>query len=120
MKLPSNLILLVFVFSVAGATQAQQSRSNKSETRPRLVAATRVQTSKYQGPSNVSNRSAQDDDRRAESSPSFTKSFALAHQRSGTVDEGATGFNGNDAFDRIRYGCRVDAGNLEDSFDSHR
>jgi len=68
MKLPSNLILFVFVLSVAGITQAQQSRSIKSETRPRLVAVTRVQTSKYQEPSNVSNRSAQDDDRRAESS----------------------------------------------------
>jgi hypothetical protein len=68
MKLPSSLILFAFVLLVAGATQAQQSRSAKSETRPRLVASTRTQPSKYQEPSNVSNRSAQDDDRRAESS----------------------------------------------------
>ena len=68
MKLPSSLILFAFGLSVAATTQAQQSRSIKSETRPRLVAAARVQTSKYQEPSNVSNRSAQDDDRRAESS----------------------------------------------------
>jgi hypothetical protein len=68
MKLPSNLVLFAFVLSVAGTTQAQQSRSIKSETRPRLVAAARTQSSKYQEPSNLSNRSAQDDDRRAESS----------------------------------------------------
>src|SRR5689334_18110156 len=68
MKLASNLILFAFGLSVAGTTQAQQSRSIKSETRPRLVATARVQTSKYQEPSNLSNRPAQDDDRRAESS----------------------------------------------------
>src|SRR5689334_13701869 len=67
MKLPSSLILFAFAISAAGTTQAQQSRSTKSETRPRLVAATRVQTSKYQEPANVPNRSAQDEDRRAES-----------------------------------------------------
>jgi len=68
MKLASNLILFAFGLSVAGTTQAQQSRSIKSETRPRLVATARVQTSKYQEPSNLSIRPAQDDDRRAESS----------------------------------------------------
>src|ERR1041385_1202170 len=65
MKLPSNLILFALALSVAVTTQAQQSRSIKSETRPRLVAAARTQTSKYQEPANVSNRSAQDDDRQS-------------------------------------------------------
>jgi len=68
MKLPSSLILFAFVLSVTGTAQAQQPRSIKSETRPRLVAATRAQTSKYQEPANVSNRSAQDEDRRGENS----------------------------------------------------
>ena len=68
MKLPSNLILFALALSVAVTAEAQQSRSIKSETRPRLVAAARVQTSKYQEPANISNRSTQDDDRRAETS----------------------------------------------------
>src|SRR6266571_722162 len=68
MKLPSNLILFAFVLLVAGTTQAQQSPSAKSETRPRLVASTRTQTSKYQEPSTSATQSSQDENRRSESS----------------------------------------------------
>jgi len=68
MKLPSSLILLAFVLLVAGTTQAQQSPSAKSETRPRLVASTRTQTSKYQEPSTSATQSSQDENRRSESS----------------------------------------------------
>ncbi len=68
MKLPSSLILFALVLSVASATQAQQSRSIKSETRPRLVAATRTQSSKYQEPSTAATQLSQDENRRNESS----------------------------------------------------
>lgn len=67
MKMPSSLILLAFLLSVAATTQAQQSRSIKSESRPRLVA-TRTQTSKYQEPTSV--QSSQDETRSKENSSS--------------------------------------------------
>src|SRR5581483_11127321 len=64
MKLPSSLILFALIVSVAGTTQAQQSRSIKSETRPRLVATAK----RYQDPATVPPQSPQTENRRNEDS----------------------------------------------------